>query len=70
MPRIPIDWLGTHVELPPDLTAAQLAADLVKVGLEEEAIHAPDVTGPSSSEKYSLFLKNRRKTAKLLTIVE
>ena len=46
MPRIPIDWLADHVAVPADLTAEQLAADLVKVGLEEEEIHRSDVTGP------------------------
>ncbi len=46
MPRIPIDWLADHVEVPADLTAEQLAADLVKVGLEEEEIHRPEVSGP------------------------
>ncbi len=44
---VPLAWLGDHVELPEGLTAAQLAADLVRVGLEEEAIHSgSDVTGP------------------------
>ncbi|WP_265523370.1 phenylalanine--tRNA ligase subunit beta [Oerskovia flava] len=46
MPHIDIDWLGDHVELPEGLGAEQLAADLVRVGLEEEAIHTADVTGP------------------------
>ncbi|MDY5128794.1 phenylalanine--tRNA ligase subunit beta [Actinotignum urinale] len=46
MPLISMDWLGTHVELPDDLTAAQLATDLVKVGLEEEEIHSGPITGP------------------------
>ncbi|WP_315099014.1 phenylalanine--tRNA ligase subunit beta, partial [uncultured Cellulomonas sp.] len=46
MPRIPLTWLAEHVELPTDLTAEKLAADLVRVGLEEEAIHAAAVTGP------------------------
>ncbi|AEI12462.1 phenylalanine--tRNA ligase subunit beta [Cellulomonas gilvus] len=46
MPRIPLSWLGEHVELPVGLTADQLAADLVRVGLEEEAVHAAAVTGP------------------------
>ncbi|WP_159798028.1 phenylalanine--tRNA ligase subunit beta [Puerhibacterium puerhi] len=46
MPRIAIDWLADHVELPAGLTAEQLAADLVRVGLEEEAIHGAAVTGP------------------------
>ncbi|MBT0995870.1 phenylalanine--tRNA ligase subunit beta [Cellulomonas sp. DKR-3] len=46
MPRVPLSWLGEHVELPAGLTAEQLAADLVRVGLEEEAVHAAAVTGP------------------------
>lgn len=44
--RVVMDWLGEHVELPAGLTAEVLAADLVRVGLEEEAIHAAAVTGP------------------------
>lgn len=46
MPLIVKDWLADHVEVPADLTAEQLAAALVKVGLEEEAIHGAAVTGP------------------------
>ncbi|WP_402468077.1 phenylalanine--tRNA ligase subunit beta [Isoptericola aurantiacus] len=46
MPRIVADWLADHVELPADLTTSQLAADLVRVGLEEEEIHPAAVTGP------------------------
>ncbi|OJX95576.1 MAG: phenylalanine--tRNA ligase subunit beta [Micrococcales bacterium 73-15] len=46
MPYVVMPWLGEHVELPKDLTAERLAADLVRVGLEEEAIHSSGVTGP------------------------
>ncbi|MDD7385096.1 MAG: phenylalanine--tRNA ligase subunit beta [Actinomycetaceae bacterium] len=46
MPLVPIEWLARHVEVPADLTPQQLAHDLVKVGLEEEAIHPGAVTGP------------------------
>lgn len=46
MPLVPIEWLGSHVELPAGLTPEGLAAALVRVGLEEETIHAADVTGP------------------------
>ena len=46
MPLVPIEWLGSHVELPAGLTPEDLAAALVRVGLEEETIHAADVTGP------------------------
>jgi phenylalanyl-tRNA synthetase beta chain len=43
---IDIDWLKDHVEVPEGLTYEQLAKDLVRVGLEEEEIHASQVTGP------------------------
>lgn len=46
MPMVDIDWLKEHVEVPQGLTYEQLAKDLVKVGLEEEQIHASQVTGP------------------------
>ncbi|MDN6719245.1 MAG: phenylalanine--tRNA ligase subunit beta [Bifidobacterium mongoliense] len=46
MPMVDIDWLREHVEVPQDLTYEQLAKDLVRVGLEEEEIHASQVTGP------------------------
>lgn len=47
MVLVPLAWLGDHVALPAGLTAEQLAADLVRVGLEEEAIHVSGaVAGP------------------------
>lgn len=46
MPYVPVTWLREHVDVPEGTTAEQLAADLVKVGLEEERIVPPAVTGP------------------------
>lgn len=46
MAFVPLDWLADHVEVKPDTDAEQLAKDLVKVGLEEERIIPPSVTGP------------------------
>ncbi|WP_147681489.1 phenylalanine--tRNA ligase subunit beta [Actinomyces ruminicola] len=46
MPYVPIEWLREHVDIPVGTSAVQLAADLVKVGLEEERIVPPAVTGP------------------------
>ncbi|MCL2091440.1 MAG: phenylalanine--tRNA ligase subunit beta [Micrococcales bacterium] len=46
MVLVPVAWLGDHVQIPEGLTAERLAADLVRVGLEEEAIHTGEVTGP------------------------
>ena len=46
MPYVPLEWLREHVDAPAGTTAEQLAADLVRVGLEEERIVPPAVTGP------------------------
>ncbi|GAB2595291.1 phenylalanine--tRNA ligase subunit beta [Pseudactinotalea suaedae] len=47
MPYVPIEWLREHVEVPEGTTAEGLASDLVRVGLEEEAIdRSAAVTGP------------------------
>ncbi|MFV0253140.1 MAG: phenylalanine--tRNA ligase subunit beta [Beutenbergiaceae bacterium] len=46
MPYVPITWLRDHVEVPQGTSAEQLAADLVRVGLEEEAVVPAAVTGP------------------------
>ncbi|MDD9207433.1 phenylalanine--tRNA ligase subunit beta, partial [Georgenia sp. 10Sc9-8] len=46
MPYVPLSWLADHVEVPAGTTAAQLATDLVRVGLEEERVVPPAVTGP------------------------
>ncbi|BDZ58346.1 phenylalanine--tRNA ligase subunit beta [Barrientosiimonas endolithica] len=43
---VPIDWLGEYVDLPEGVSGAQVAADLVRVGLEEESIRGGDITGP------------------------
>ncbi len=46
MPRVPLSWLSDHVEVPAGTTASDLAAALVRVGLEEETIHPARVKGP------------------------
>ncbi|MEE6274091.1 phenylalanine--tRNA ligase subunit beta [Georgenia sp. MJ206] len=46
MPYIPLSWLAEHVTVAPGTTAADLAAALVRVGLEEEDIVPAAVTGP------------------------
>ena len=46
MPFVALDWLKDHVEVVPGTDIKQLSYDLVKVGLEEEAIHPASVIGP------------------------
>lgn len=66
MPLIPIDWLAEHVEVPEDLTATQLAADLVRVGLEEEEIHRPEVSGPIVVGKVLTLDAKEQKNGKII----
>lgn len=44
--RAPIDWLRELTEVHPAAKGADVAATLVRVGLEEEEIHGGEVTGP------------------------
>jgi len=46
--RVPVSWLREHVDLPTDLTTADLAHRLTALGLKLEAIHpaGADVSGP------------------------
>lgn len=44
--RVPVDWLRDDVDVPAGVRGADIAADLVRVGLEEEALHGAEVTGP------------------------
>ena len=44
--RAPLSWLAEYTDLAPGATGADVAASLVSVGLEEEAIHGGDITGP------------------------
>ena len=44
--RVPLSWLGEYVDLPSDVTPEQVHESLVSIGLEEEAIHSFNVSGP------------------------
>lgn len=46
MTRIPLTWLGEYVEIAPGTSAEEVARSLVSVGLEEEGIHRPQISGP------------------------
>ena len=43
---VPIEWLRDDVAVPAEATGADVAASLVKVGLEEEGLVGGEVTGP------------------------
>lgn len=44
--RIPLSWLAEYVELPTDVTPESVHESLVSIGLEEEAVHSFEVSGP------------------------
>ena len=44
--RVPVEWLREYVEVPAGARGADIAAALVRVGLEEEGLHGADLTGP------------------------
>ena len=44
--RVPISWLREFVDVPLDVTPAEMHAALVSVGFEEEDVHTFGVTGP------------------------
>jgi phenylalanyl-tRNA synthetase beta chain len=42
----PVSWLRELTDVPPDATGADVAAALVRVGLEEEGLSGGDIAGP------------------------
>lgn len=64
MPYVSLSWLADHVELPEDATIESVAADLVAVGLEEEEIHPPKVTGPLVAGKVLSLVKETASNGK------
>lgn len=69
MPRIPLTWLGDHVALPAGTSAEAVAAALVTVGLEEEAIHGAQVTGPLVVGRVLALVKEPQKNGKTINWV-
>ncbi|MGM0384512.1 MAG: phenylalanine--tRNA ligase subunit beta [Actinomycetota bacterium] len=66
MPYVPLAWLAEHVEVPAGTTVAQLAADLVRVGLEEESITPPTVTGDLVAGRVLSVTKEKHKNGKVV----
>ncbi|MEE1618377.1 phenylalanine--tRNA ligase subunit beta [Brachybacterium sp. J153] len=69
MPRIPLTWLGEHVELPATANALEVATDLSRVGLEEEAIFGAQVTGPLVVGRVLELVKEPQKNGKTINWV-
>ena len=65
--RVPLDWLREYVEVPAGATAEEVAADLVRVGLEEEAYHRGGVTGPLVVGRVLTLEREPQKNGKLIS---
>ena len=64
--RVPLPWLGEYAELPAGTTGEQVAAALVAVGLEEEALHGGDVSGPVVVGRVLEFTDEPQKNGKTI----
>jgi hypothetical protein len=62
--RVPLSWLGELVDLAPGARGAEVAASLVSVGLEEEALHGGDITGPLVVGRVLTFEEQIQKNGK------
>ncbi|GAB3453191.1 phenylalanine--tRNA ligase subunit beta [Kineococcus endophyticus] len=64
--RIPLSWLAEHVDLEPGARGLDVAASLVRVGLEEEGIHTAGVTGPVVVGRVLDLVKEPQKNGKTI----
>ena len=65
MPKIPMSWLGESVALG-SATPEEVAAALVKVGLEEEGISGGGITGPLVVGRVLSLVKEAQKNGKTI----
>ena len=66
--RAPLSWLREYVDLPADLTAADLAHRLTALGLKLEALEAPgsDISGPIVVGRVLAFDEEPQKNGKVI----
>ncbi len=65
--KAPLSWLREYATgLPDDATAEQVAADLVRVGLEEEGLHGGGITGPIVVAEVLDFAEEPQKNGKTI----
>src|SRR5699024_7174377 len=66
MTRIPLSWLSEYVDVPDSATAESVGDALVSVGLEEEAIHRSELTGPVVVGEVLSFTPEPQKNGKTI----
>jgi phenylalanyl-tRNA synthetase beta chain len=62
--RAPVSWLREYVEGAPVATGREVAASLVRMGLEEEDLHGGDITGPLVVGRVLEFVEEVQKNGK------
>jgi phenylalanyl-tRNA synthetase beta chain len=62
--RAPVSWLREYVEGVPAASGREVAAALVRVGLEEEGLHGGDITGPLVVGRVLDFVEEVQKNGK------
>ncbi|QCR19596.1 phenylalanine--tRNA ligase subunit beta [Agrococcus sp. SGAir0287] len=68
--RAPMSWLAELVDVPAGTTGDDVHAALVRVGLEEEALHGGDVTGPLVVGRVLSFDEEPQKNGKTIRWVQ
>ncbi len=64
--RAPLSWLAEYTDVAPGTTGAQVAESFVSVGLEEEAIHGGDISGPVVVGRVLSFDEQRQQNGKTI----
>ncbi len=64
--RVPLGWLREFTALPESASPDELHAALVRVGFEEEAVHAASVTGPLVVGRVLDFVPEPQKNGKTI----
>lgn len=64
--RVPVDWLREYVDVPGSARGEDIAASLVRVGLEEEGLHGGEITGPVVVGRVLTLEREKQKNGKLI----
>ena len=64
--RAPVSWLREYVEGVPVATGREVAASLVRLGLEEEDLHGGDITGPLVVGRVLAFVEEPQKNGRTI----
>ena len=62
----PVSWLREYVEGAPVATGREVAASLVRLGLEEEDLHGGDITGPLVVGRVLEFVEEPQKNGRTI----